>query len=120
MANHQHRSAIYNIMVFGLYKLICFLLVSLSTGLSLLGLNNRFNRKDAKKKECMNTYLTNVLIVALGGLLCWAVGWQVFLLIHGSIFMLAGSAGIWLFYVQHTFEDSYFEGNQDWEYVKAA
>jgi omega-6 fatty acid desaturase (delta-12 desaturase) len=68
----------------------------------------------------MNTYLTNILIVALGGLLCWAVGWQVFLLIHGSIFMLAGSAGIWLFYVQHTFEDSYFEGNQDWEYVKAA
>ena len=51
----------------------------------LFGLNNRFNRKDAKKKECMNTYLTNILIVALGGLLCWAVGWQVFLLLHGSI-----------------------------------
>ena len=84
------------------------------------GLNNRFNRKGAKKKERMNTYLTNVLIVALGGLLCLAVGWQAFLLIHGSIFMIAGSAGIWLFYVQHTFEDSYFEEDQDWEYVKAA
>jgi acyl-lipid omega-6 desaturase (Delta-12 desaturase) len=83
-------------------------------------LKNRFNRKGARKKERMNTYLTNVLIVALAGLLCWAVGWQAFLLVQGTIFMLSGSAGIWLFYVQHTFEDSYFEGNQDWEYVKAA
>jgi omega-6 fatty acid desaturase (delta-12 desaturase) len=83
-------------------------------------LKNRFNRKGARKKERMNTYLTNILIVALAGLLCWGVGWQAFLLVQGTIFMLSGSAGIWLFYVQHTFEDSYFEGNQDWEYVKAA
>lgn len=84
------------------------------------GLNNRFNRKGAKKKERMNTYLTNVLIVLLMGSLCWMVGWQAFLLIHGSIFLLSGSAGIWLFYVQHTFEDSYFEEDEEWEYVKAA
>ncbi|NRD79770.1 fatty acid desaturase [Bacillus sp. BRMEA1] len=83
-------------------------------------LKNRFNRKGARKKERMNTYLTNILIVALAGFLCWAVGWQAFLLVQGTIFMLSGSAGIWLFYVQHTFEDSYFEGDQDWEYVKAA
>jgi omega-6 fatty acid desaturase (delta-12 desaturase) len=83
-------------------------------------LKNRFNRKGARKKERMNTYLTNILIVALAALLSWAVGWQAFLLVQGTIFMLSGSAGIWLFYVQHTFEDSYFEGNQDWEYVKAA
>lgn len=83
-------------------------------------LKNRFNRKGARKKERMNTYLTNILIVALAGLLCWAVGWQAFLLVQGTIFMLSGSAGIWLFYVQHTFEDSYFEEDHDWEYVKAA
>ncbi|MGM0901768.1 MAG: fatty acid desaturase [Bacillota bacterium] len=83
-------------------------------------LKNRLNRKEAKKKERMNTYLTNVLILALSGLLSLLVGWQAFLLIHGSIFLLAGSLGIWLFYVQHTFEDSYFEENKDWEYVKAA
>ena len=83
-------------------------------------LKNRFNRKGARKKERMNTYLTNVLIVALIGLLCLAVGWQSFLLIEGSIFMISGAAGIWLFYVQHTFEDSYFEEDKEWEYVKAA
>ncbi|PEX78782.1 fatty acid desaturase [Bacillus cereus] len=83
-------------------------------------LKNRFNRKGARKKERMNTYLTNILIVALVGLLCWAIGWQSFLLVHGSIFLIAGSIGIWLFYVQHTFEDSYFEEDKEWEYVKAA
>ncbi|MGM7684758.1 fatty acid desaturase [Cytobacillus sp. Hm23] len=83
-------------------------------------LTNRFNRKGARKKERMNTYLTNILIAALIGLLCWAIGWQSFLIIHGSIFMISGSAGIWLFYVQHTFEQSYFEKDQEWEYVLAA
>jgi acyl-lipid omega-6 desaturase (Delta-12 desaturase) len=83
-------------------------------------LKNRFNRKGARKKEILNTYLTNVILVALVALLCWTVGWQTFLLIQGSIFMISGAAGIWLFYVQHTFEDSYFEEDKDWEYVKAA
>ena len=83
-------------------------------------LKNRFNRKGARKKEKNNTYLTNVLIVVFAGLLCLAVGWQSFLLVQGSIFMISGSIGIWLFYVQHTFEDSYFEENEEWEYVLAA
>lgn len=83
-------------------------------------LKNRFNRKGAKKKERNNTYLTNILIAALVGLLCWAIGWQSFLLVQGSIFMVSSAAGIWLFYVQHTFEDSYFEEDKEWEYVKAA
>ena len=68
----------------------------------------------------MNTYLTNIIIVAVVAILCWAIGWQSFLLVHGTIFLIAGSVGIWLFYVQHTFEDSYFEEDKDWEYVKAA
>jgi acyl-lipid omega-6 desaturase (Delta-12 desaturase) len=81
---------------------------------------NRFNHKGARKTERNNTYLTNVIIVAVIALMCWAIGWQSFLIIQGSIFMISGSAGIWLFYVQHTFEDSYFEEDKNWEYVLAA
>lgn len=83
-------------------------------------ITNRFNRKGAKRKERMNTYLINFLIVALVILCGFTLGWQSFLLVQGTIFMISGAAGIWLFYVQHTFEDSYFEENEDWEYVKAA
>jgi acyl-lipid omega-6 desaturase (Delta-12 desaturase) len=81
---------------------------------------NRFNRKGARLKERLNTYLTNVLIFGIAGLLIWAIGWKAFVMVEGPIFFVAGMFGIWLFYVQHTFEDSYFEADKDWEYVKAA
>ncbi len=86
----------------------------------VFGIANRFNRKGAKRKERMNTYVTNLGIVALAALLCLAVGWQNFLLVQVPIFMISGSLGIWMFYIQHTFEDSYFEEDEHWEYVKAA
>lgn len=86
----------------------------------LILIANRFNKKNTKRKERLNTYVTNVAIVALSGLLCWAIGWQAFLMIQIPIFYISGAAGIWLFYVQHQFEDSYFEQEAEWDYVKAA
>lgn len=83
-------------------------------------ITNRFNRKGARSKERLNTYITNVAIVALVWLLGLTLGWESFLLVQVPIFWLSGAAGIWLFYVQHTFEDSYFEEDENWEYVKAA
>lgn len=80
----------------------------------------RFNRKGAKRKERLNTYITNVSIVVLYALLAWAIGWQAFLIVQGPIFFFSGLLGIWLFYVQHQFEDSYFENEDEWSYVKAA
>ncbi|WP_338788668.1 fatty acid desaturase [Metabacillus sp. FJAT-53654] len=83
-------------------------------------IKNRFNKKGARRNERINTYITNLSIVVLITFLCWTLGTQSFLLIQGPIFLISGSLGIWLFYVQHTFEDSYFEENKDWDYVKAA
>ncbi|WLR43380.1 fatty acid desaturase [Bacillus carboniphilus] len=83
-------------------------------------IKNRFNRKKAKQKERMNTYITNILIVSFILLLCFTIGWKALLIIQGTIFLISGAFGIWLFYVQHTFEDSYFEEDENWEYVKAA
>ncbi|CDO04567.1 Fatty acid desaturase [Oceanobacillus picturae] len=83
-------------------------------------ISNRFNRKGARKKEKMNTYLINASIVLIYALLIWAIGWQAFLIIQLPILFISGSLGIWLFYVQHQFEDSYFENEAEWDYVKAA
>jgi len=80
----------------------------------------RFNRRGANRKERLNTYITNLSIVALYSLLIWAIGWQSFLLIQGPIAFLSGMLGIWLFYVQHQFEDTYFEHSNEWSYVQAA
>ena len=68
----------------------------------------------------MNTYLTNVLIVALIGIALLG-NWLAVISTSTRIdFHDFRISGIWLFYVQHTFEDSYFEEDKDWEYVKAA
>jgi acyl-lipid omega-6 desaturase (Delta-12 desaturase) len=80
----------------------------------------RLNRKGARRKERINTHVTNISIVALYALLSWAIGWQAFLMIQGPIFFISGLLGIWLFYVQHQFEDSYFEHEDEWSYVQAA
>ncbi|MEC3692287.1 fatty acid desaturase DesE, partial [Bacillus subtilis] len=83
-------------------------------------ITNRFNKKGARRKERVNTYLTNLAIVALAAACCLIFGWQSFLLVQGPIFLISGSIGVWLFYVQHTFEDSYFEADENWSYVQAA
>ncbi|MFD2670807.1 fatty acid desaturase [Marinicrinis sediminis] len=80
----------------------------------------RFNRKGARRTERINTYVTNVLIAALYTGMCLLVGWEAFLLIQGPVFFISGLLGIWLFYVQHQFEDSYFEHDEEWSYVQAA
>ncbi|WP_438349377.1 fatty acid desaturase [Paenibacillus sp. FA6] len=80
----------------------------------------RFNRKGAKRKERINTYVVNISIVAVYSLLIWAIGWQAFVMVQGPVFFVSGCLGIWLFYVQHQFEDSYFENEDEWDYVKAA
>lgn len=81
---------------------------------------NRMNRKDARLKERLNTYLTNfsALVIYVG--LIYLLGIKAFLLIQVPIVLIAGSLGIWLFYVQHQFEDSYFEEESKWNFVKAA
>ncbi len=59
------------------------------------------------------------LVVVIGGL-CWLIGWQSFLIVWAPSAILAGSVGIWLFYVQHQFEDAYWQGAADWSYSEAA
>ncbi|MCF8564185.1 fatty acid desaturase [Alicyclobacillus tolerans] len=80
----------------------------------------RFNRKGAGPRERFNTYFTNGVLVGITALGCWGLGWEQFLLVEGPILYLAGMAGIWLFYVQHQFEDSYYEQAENWDYVTAA
>jgi acyl-lipid omega-6 desaturase (Delta-12 desaturase) len=83
-------------------------------------IHQRFNKKGVSWSERINTYIINISIVALYTILIVTIGYQSFLLIQVPIFLISGSLGIWLFLIQHQFEDSYFEWSKDWEYVKAA
>lgn len=80
----------------------------------------RFHRKGSGPRERFNTHLTTMVLLGTIALGCWGLGWEQFSLVEGPVLYLAGMAGIWLFYVQHQFEDSYFENVEDWDYVSAA
>lgn len=80
----------------------------------------RFNRKDAKMNEKLNTYLTNFAIIGAIVAMTLLIGWQAFLLIQVPIFLVSSIAGVWMFYVQHQFEEGYFEEDESWDYVQAA
>ncbi len=64
--------------------------------------------------------LTDLSLLAIVGALCWWLGVGNFLIIWAPAALLAGSAGIWLFYVQHQFEDAYWESAEQWSYADAA
>lgn len=81
---------------------------------------NRVNRKAAKRQERINTHVLTLIIVSIYLLIGFILGWHVLLMVQLPIIYIAGMAGIWLFYVQHQFEDSYFENESEWDFVKAA
>lgn len=68
----------------------------------------------------ISTMGTNLGIVALWAFAMWLVGWQLFLTIQIPVTIMAASAGVWLFYVQHQFEDTIWEDDQDWNFHEAA
>jgi omega-6 fatty acid desaturase (delta-12 desaturase) len=68
----------------------------------------------------LSTMATNVAIATLAALLMWAVGVGPFLLVHLPIALLGATAGVWLFYVQHQFEQTYWRDERDWSLHEAA
>jgi omega-6 fatty acid desaturase (delta-12 desaturase) len=63
---------------------------------------------------------TNASIAALAGTLIWAMGLKLFLLVHLPITLVAASLGVWFFYVQHQFEHTHWNHDEDWSFHAAA
>ena len=80
----------------------------------------RFSSRAKRMRLRRSIIVTNVVLALIVGGLCWLIGWQQFLLIQMPMIVLAGTAGVWLFYVQHQFEDAYWQRSDDWSYADAA
>lgn len=83
---------------------------------------HRFPMAESKfwKKERSSVYWTNLALAALVLGLSLTIGWQAFLLIFVPTVMIAATAGTWLFFVQHQFEDTYWASENNWDYTLAA
>jgi omega-6 fatty acid desaturase (delta-12 desaturase) len=83
-------------------------------------IQQRFPSAKASQRERHSVYAMNAAILAVALGLIWLVGFKAYLIIQLIILMVAGGAGVWMFYVQHQFEDVYWERGEDWSYVSAA
>lgn len=81
---------------------------------------NRMPNRRAPRRERLSAHWTNLAILVIAAGLSRAFGWQTYLIIQLTVLMVAGSAGVWLFYVQHQFEGVYWERNENWDYATAA
>jgi omega-6 fatty acid desaturase (delta-12 desaturase) len=72
------------------------------------------------RKERHGVHLTNLaLAIVLAGLVA-LLGWRAVLIVQLPIMIFASIAGVWLFSVQHRFEDAEWMRQAEWTPVRAA
>ncbi|MGE0021877.1 MAG: fatty acid desaturase [Draconibacterium sp.] len=79
---------------------------------------NRLAKKDSDKKEKLNVYFTNAALVVMFIIMSWLIGFWTYLIIQIAIIYLAAIAGLWLFYLQHQYEEVSWVRSSDWNYLK--
>ena len=68
----------------------------------------------------ISTMATNVAVACLAGMLIWWLGLTSFLIVYLPVVLIAATAGIWLFYVQHQFEETHWSKPPEWKFQDAA
>ncbi len=80
----------------------------------------RFWTKEMRPRQVHSVWMTNIALFVMVGAIIWAVGPIAWLEVQMPIALLAGVSGVFLFYVQHQFEDAYWESGESWDYADAA
>ena len=103
------------------YRLIRnrFVLLGLAPGcLSLI--TQRFPHRGAGRRERASVIITNAAVLAIMALATLTIGLGTFVLVQLPIMLIAGTVGVWLFYVQHQYEGVYWARHADWDPMRAA
>jgi omega-6 fatty acid desaturase (delta-12 desaturase) len=88
--------------------------------LYLFVIRQRFPSAQANLRERRSVHWMNLALFGMAATLGWIYGFVPYLLIQLTVMAVAGAAGVWMFYVQHQFEDVYWERGADWDYNAAA
>lgn len=80
----------------------------------------RFSSPKAIGRERRSVWAMNLAVLGIAASLSMVFGIVPYLVIQLASWMVAGPAGVWLFYVQHQFEDVYWERGENWDYTAAA
>ncbi len=83
-------------------------------------IGQRFPARKSGKRQVKSVILTDIALLAIIITASLTIGLQAYLLIQLPVMFFAGLGGIWLFYVQHQFDPSYWARSSDWNPVEAA
>jgi omega-6 fatty acid desaturase (delta-12 desaturase) len=87
--------------------------------LFLFLVTQRIPARSQGRRERASVLWTDFFLVVVIALMCWLIGWKTFLMIQLPIMWITSTIGIWLFYVQHNFDPTYWDNHEGWEFVKA-
>lgn len=80
----------------------------------------RFPSRNANRRERQSVLWMDLAIVAMAAGLSALIGLKLYLMIQLMVMAVASSAGVWMFYVQHQFEDVHWERGDEWDFTAAA
>ncbi len=83
-------------------------------------IRERFPSSGASRRDRNSVWWMNVAILSYVAIMVAIFGWANYLILQLIVSAVASSAGVWLFYVQHQFEDAYWERGDEWDYTTAA
>jgi acyl-lipid omega-6 desaturase (Delta-12 desaturase) len=96
-------------------------LLMLLVGPSLVFMfERRFPQRGMSRRVLVSVVATNVALVA------WAIGWSAlvgwgtYLLIQGTTLVAGGAVAAWMLYIQHQYEETYYQASSDWQFELAA
>jgi acyl-lipid omega-6 desaturase (Delta-12 desaturase) len=72
------------------------------------------------RRERFSVHFTNLALLAIFMVMGYFLGFRNVVLVQVPIMVLAATFGVWLFYIQHQFEDTYWEHGDEWDYADAA
>ncbi|REJ73524.1 MAG: fatty acid desaturase [Acidobacteria bacterium] len=78
-----------------------------------------FDTPLAWRREWRDVLINNLVIALLLFAAAKTIGLQALLAVHGPIFAVSAIAGVWLFYVQHQFEDTVWSRSGEWDFFDA-
>ena len=87
-----------------------------------LAIGQRFRGESAATgpRQRASVWATNAAIALFLAVAIFAIGWKSVVIAYALPYYLAASMGVWLFYVQHQFEDAYWAPHDRWNYMEAA
>ncbi len=103
------------------YRLFRYPLVMFGLGpVFAMLIEPRLVRRGTPSRMRKSVLCTDAAVAVIVAALCWLIGWEDLLTVWAPPALLAGSVGIWLFYVQHQFENVNWQRHDEWSYAAAA